>query len=150
MCVRADRNGVRGLYSAESFNMNEEELKKRRAEMSKGVTIQNDETDVIMKMPNKLLITPYHVQAREFTNGVSYKEVFEISKELFDPKYPYKANKQVTSKMENEFADYFQLTFFLIGERLKGETSFYEPFISYLPKEIHTLYTYPDDTKISD
>ena len=38
----------------------------------------------------------------------------------------------------------------VIGEKLKGETSFYEPFISYLPKEIHTLYTYPDDTKISD
>jgi len=40
------------------------------------------------------------------------------------------------------------LTFFLIAERLKGDESFFEPFISYLPKEIHTLYTYPDDTKI--
>lgn len=36
----------------------------------------------------------------------------------------------------------------MITERLKGEMSFYEPFISYLPKEIHTLYTYPDDTKV--
>jgi hypothetical protein len=35
-------------------------------------------------------------------------------------------------------------------ERLKGEKSFYEPFISYLPKEIQTLYTYPDDTKIGE
>lgn len=82
-------------------------------------------------------------------HDATYKEVFQLSKELFDPKYPYKASKQVPSRMENEFADYFQLTFFLIAEKLKGEKSFFEPFVSYLPKEIHTLYTYPDDTKIA-
>jgi hypothetical protein len=71
-----------------------------------------------------------------------------MSPELFDPKYPYKANRAIKSKIDNEYGDYFQLTFFLIVERLKGEKSFYEPFISYLPKEIQTLYTYPDDTKI--
>jgi hypothetical protein len=54
--------------------------------------------------------------------------------ELFDPKYPYKANRVIKSKIDNEYGDYFQLTFFLIVERLKGDKSFYEPFISYLPK----------------
>ena len=52
--------------------------------------------------------------------------------------------------MENEYGEYFQLTFFLITERLKGQESFYEPFISYLPDDIQTLYTYPDDTKIAE
>jgi hypothetical protein len=51
--------------------------------------------------------------------------------------------------MENEYGEYFQLTFFLITELMKGKESFYEPFISYLPKDIQTLYTYPDATKIS-
>ena len=52
--------------------------------------------------------------------------------------------------MENEFAEYFQLSFFLIAEKLKGDDSFFEPFIRCLPKEIHTIYTYPDDTRIAD
>ena len=69
---------------------------------------------------------------------------------MFDPKYHYKPNRSLTSRMENEFAEYFQLTFFLITERLKGNNSFYEPFISYLPKDIQTLYTYPDSTRISE
>ena len=73
-----------------------------------------------------------------------------MSKELFDDKYPYKPSREVKSRYENEYADYFQLAFFLIIERLKGDKSFYEPFISYLPKEIQTLYTYPDDTKIGE
>lgn len=51
--------------------------------------------------------------------------------------------------MENEYGEYFQLAFFLITELMKGKDSFYEPFISYLPEDIQTLYTYPDATKIS-
>lgn len=81
----------------------------------------DDESDVIIKIPNKLLITSYHVSAREFYNGTTYKEIFERYPKLFNPKYPYKANKEVKSKIDNEFAEYFQLSFFLITERLKGD-----------------------------
>lgn len=105
---------------------------------------------MILKIPNKLLITSYHVENRDFVPGIKYKEIFKMAPELFDPKYPYKQNREVKSRIDNEFAEYFQLTFFLIVERLKGDDSFFEPFISYLPKEIHTLYTYPDGTKISN
>jgi hypothetical protein len=146
--VLADKNGVRGLYSAKSFNLDVEERKTRRREVEAGVTYSQDESDLILKVPNKLLITPYHVGAREFVPGITYNVVFSRSPELFDPKYPYKPKKELRSKFENDYGDYFKLTFFLISERLKGERSFFEPFISYLPKEIHTLYTYPDDTKI--
>ena len=108
-----------------------------------------DETDIIMKIPNKILVTPYHVSYHEVSNGTLYKNIFALSRELFDPKFSYKQSREVKSRFENEYALYFQLTFFLITERLKGDNSFYEPFISYLPKDIQTLYTYPDDTKIS-
>jgi hypothetical protein len=109
-----------------------------------------DETDIIMKIPNKLLVTPYHVGNHEIVSGLKYKDIFALSNELFDNNYPYKPSREVKSRYENEYADYFQLTFFLIVEKLKGEKSFYEPFISYLPKDIQTLYTYPDDTKIGE
>lgn len=68
--------------------------------------------------------------------------------ELFDPKYTYKQNNVVKSRVDNEYADYFQLTFFIINERLKGEKSFWFPFINYLPEDIQTLYSYPDNTSI--
>lgn len=37
---------------------------------------------------------------------------------------------------------------FILCERLKGDQSFWKPFIDYLPEEIHTLYSYPDETPI--
>ena len=67
---------------------------------------------------------------------------------MFDPKYPYKPNHMNKAKIDNEFADYFQLTLFLLNERLKGDQSEFEPFISYLPKDLQTLFTYPDSTLI--
>jgi hypothetical protein len=52
--------------------------------VERGVVFQSDESDVILKIPNKLLITPYHVQARDFSlegSGprLTYKEVFDLS-----------------------------------------------------------------------
>ena len=126
-----------------------EQEEKKRAVAAGLIHPAEDETDIIMKIPNKILVTPYHVSYHEIANGALYKEVFSACPELFDPKFPYKPSREVKSRKENEYALYFQLTFFLIVEKLKGEKSFYEPFISYLPKEIQTLYTYPDDTKIS-
>lgn len=62
MRVLADKNGVRGLYSARNFNTDEEERKKKKREVESGLIAQ-DESDVLLKIPNKLLITPYHVSA---------------------------------------------------------------------------------------
>ena len=72
-----------------------------------------------------------------------YKDLFVQHPELFDPKYEYsyKHASINKNKLENEYGEYFQLTFFLINERLKGKKSPFEPFISYLPKDIQTLYT---------
>ena len=72
-----------------------------------------------------------------------------LAPELFDPKFPYKEKEGNPLKKENEFGEYFQLSLFLLVERLKSKESFWFPFIDYLPKENNTLYTYPDDTKIS-
>ena len=82
--------------------------------------METDEDDVLLKIPNKLLVTPYHIGVREAGyRGKTYKELFEGCRELFDPKYPYKQSRQIKSKMENEYGEYVQLTFFLITERLK-------------------------------
>lgn len=103
----------------------------------------------LIQVPSHLLVTSFHVKPRNFDKHgkVKYQQVFEMAPEVFDPKYPYKDNGM--GKIDNEFGEYFQLTMFLIGEKLKGEESEWFAFINYLPKEIHTLYTYPDDTKIS-
>lgn len=119
--------------------------------MSEPIATDDSEADTIMKIPNKLLVTPYHVAnlwSIDPHGKVSYKEIFERSPELFDPKYKYKPNHTNKAKIDNEFAEYFQLTLFLLIEKLKGDYSEFEPFISYLPKDLQTLYTYPDSTLI--
>lgn len=40
--------------------------------------------------------------------------------ELFDPKYKYKPNSSVKERIDNEYGEYYQLSFFLINEKLKG------------------------------
>lgn len=46
------------------------------------------------------------------------------------------------------YAEYFQITFFLITERLKGKDSFWKPFFDSLPQSNETLFTVPPDTPI--
>ena len=56
--------------------------------------LEKEEEDVLLKVPNKLLITSYHISRREAgRKGVSFKEIFGLSSELFDPKYPYKQSR---------------------------------------------------------
>lgn len=39
--------------------------------------MEQDEEDVLIKVPNKILVTPYHIGAREAgVKGFTYKEVF--------------------------------------------------------------------------
>jgi hypothetical protein len=42
---------------------------------------------------------------------------------------------------KNKKGDYFQLAFFLIIEKIKGEKSFWKPYIDALPQVIETLLT---------
>ncbi len=97
-----------------------EQEEKKRAVAAGLIHPSEDESDIIMKIPNKILVTPYHVSYHEIANGTLYKDTFALSPELFDAKYPYKQSREVKSRFENEYALYFQLTFFLIVERLKG------------------------------
>ena len=42
--------------------MDEEEQKRKRIAVEKGQVIDpSDESDVLIKIPNRLLVTPYHV-----------------------------------------------------------------------------------------
>ena len=39
--------------------------------------MEQDEEDVLIKVPNKILVTPYHISVREAGGkGVTYKELF--------------------------------------------------------------------------
>ena len=134
--VKEDQNGVRGLYSSRSFNTPDG---PKRSE--------NEEPPFLVKIPSKLIVSPYHVQNQPFSadGQVRYAEIFAKDPQVFDPKFKYKVNNVVKSRIDNEYAEYFQLTFFLLSERLRGEQSFWYPFVNYLPKRIDTLYTLPDD-----
>ena len=68
--------------------------------------------------------------------------------EMFDPQFEFEANENLPTKIENVWAEYNQLTLFLISERLKGD-SFWKPFLDYLPSRNDTLFTIPNK-KIHD
>ena len=76
--------------------------------------------------------------------------MFELCDTTFNPKHPFEPNDKVPTKLENVFAEYFQLTVFLIFERLKGEDSFWKPFLDYLPTSNETLFTISADQPASD
>jgi hypothetical protein len=59
--------------------------------------------------------------------------VFDLSAETFSPTFPYELNEACPLKVENQWAEYNQIVFFLISERLKP-SSFWKPFLDYLPK----------------
>ena len=99
---------MRGLYSAKSFNL-------------PGMP-KSEEHQTIVKIPNKLMISSYHVKNQYFNEEkkIKYSEVFDMIPELFDPKYKYKPNSSVKERIDNEYGEYYQLSFFLINEKLKG------------------------------
>jgi hypothetical protein len=79
----------------------------------------------LVSIPNHLMISSHHVKAHKFgsilSRSVNYSEAFDLAPEIFDPKYKYKPNSKMKSIVDNEFAEYFQITFFLITEKLRGE-----------------------------
>jgi len=82
-----------------------------------------------------------HVVAASLKEGKLYSEVFALSPKLFDTKFPFGPNEQIPEKIDNSSAEYFQLTCFLICERLKKSDSFYEPFLDVLPARNDTMFT---------
>ncbi len=77
-----------------------EQEEKKRAVAAGLIHPAEDETDIIMKIPNKILVTPYHVSYHEVSNGTLYKNIFALSRELFDPKFPYKQSREVKSRLK--------------------------------------------------
>lgn len=126
--ARRDKTtGVRGLYSS--------------------VEIKDEDTPLV-QIPNKLIVSPLHVTQLLFAEGKQYKDVFKLCDVTFDPKYPFEPNDKVPTKLENVFAEYYQLTLFLIFERLKGDKSFWKPFLDYLPSTNETLFTIQDSQTV--
>jgi hypothetical protein len=51
--------------------------------------------------------------------------------------------------MDNEYAEYFQISFFLICERLKGKKSFWYPYLTCLPSRVDNFFTIYETETIS-
>ena len=129
---RADAvTGVRGLYASRDLN---------------------DHTEPVIQVPSKLIVSPYHISNRAlaewFDGELRYKTVFEATPSLFHPKYPYEPSTEIPDKLENNLGEYFQVALFLIIERLKGEKSFFMPFLDYLPSVNDTIFTIDPETQI--
>ena len=126
----ADTN-VRGLYATKDFK---------------------DPNDPIIQIPSKLIVSPYHISRRLIAadgGTLTYGDLFSQTPSLFHPKYPFEPHSELPHMLENQLGEYFQLSLFLIIERLKGEKSFYKPFLDYLPARNDTLYTLSDNTPVT-
>jgi hypothetical protein len=123
------KTGVRGIYSSEDLK-------------------DNYDDKIIIKIPNKLIISPLHTRSRQIGSNATFGDIFDLAKELFDPQYPYEQNQDVPTKMENAYGEYFQVTLFLIMERLRGDASFWKPFFDSLPAKNETFFTIDEQAKI--
>ena len=85
VCVKTNKSGVRGLYATKSFDKKNED----------------EEDNFVIKLPNKLIITPYHISTLFVDKKTKYSDVFKVAPELFDLKYPYKPNPTFKDKLEN-------------------------------------------------
>ena len=112
-----------------------------------------DSSEPIIQIPSKLIVSPYHVSRRkvaEWGDGhLTYDELFKATPRLFHPKFPHEPHDVIPGKMDNHLGEYFQLALFLIVERLKGDKSFYKPFLDYLPVRNDTLFTLDLNTPIA-
>jgi len=122
-CTRIDK-GVRGFYTSD------------KAE------------DIVIKVPNKLIISPHHISSLPFHEKQPYQAVFSLAPQLFDPAHPTEPNDLCPEKIDNAHGEWFQMTFFLITERLKGEKSFFEPYLAILPPVNESLATLLGDQKL--
>ena len=70
-----------------------------------------DHTEPLIQIPNKLLVSPYHITHRplaEWQGGsLKYGELFEANPEVFHPKYPIEASTELPEKLENNLGEYY-------------------------------------------
>ena len=59
---------------------------------------------------------------------------------IFDPQSPNEPSLDIPGKMANNWAEYMQITLFLVIERFKGMKSFYKPFLDSLPGSIENFF----------
>lgn len=64
-------------------------------------------------------------------------------------KHPFEPNPEVPTKMENVWAEYFQITLFLIIEHFRPN-SFWQPFLDSLPSQNETFFTIKNSDSLRD
>ena len=70
---------------------------------------------------------------------------------LFDPNSPSPSLMESDNENpKNQLAEVFQITYFLINEKLKQNDSFWKPFLDSLPDSNDTLCTISLETKVTD
>ena len=82
----------------------------------------------ILAIPDNLVISPSRIEKVPFSSEndkITYADVFALQPSLFDQDFPYEPNREIPNRLHNPLASDFQLTFFLIAERLKGNQSFW-------------------------
>jgi hypothetical protein len=79
---------------------------------------------------------------------MTHADLWKLAPELFDGDYAFEPNYEIPSKLENAYAEYFQITLFLILERLKKDKSFWHPYFQSLPQSNQTLFTISNNEKI--
>ena len=85
-----------------------------------------------------------HVRELQYSDTQKYGDIFKMSPALFDPDFAREPNLEIPTKMENALGEYFQITLFLITEKLKGENSDWKFFLDSLPERNDTIFTIPD------
>ena len=112
-----------------------------------------DSDTPLLSIPNKLIVSSLHIKDRLISNNhaskTTYGQFFSAFPLIFDPDYPAEPSLEFPGKMTNNWAEYFQITFFLVIERFKQDKSFYKPFIDSLPEHIENFCTLDHSTKIS-
>ena len=77
---RETHSGVRGLYTSDEVI---------------------DPEQPLLSIPNKLIISPLHLQNRLVAPSFTYGELYGLSPELYDPKFSLKSNPSAPAKKEN-------------------------------------------------
>ena len=107
----------------------------------------------ILQVPSKLMLSPYHVSKHYVAQwdegeGLQYIVLFEAAPHIYHSNYPTEQSRDYPEKLDNSIGDIFQCTIFLILERLKGEKSFFKPYIDTLPPVCETFFTIDPATPI--
>ena len=98
----------------------------------------------LISIPNKLIVSPLHIRDKHISDNhsakVTYGNLYKEYPEIFDPDYPLEPSPDMIGKMVNIWGEYMEITFFLVIERIKGDQSFFKPFLDSLPEANESLF----------